>query len=89
MNFMRIATAAVVAWVVSIAIGFFVNTVLLADLMLANAAAMRPEGDLMGNLPFGFVFLLVGFFAFAYAYAKGYEGGTASSKAFASACWRR
>lgn len=32
MNFTRIATAAVVSWVVSIAIGFFVNTVLLANL---------------------------------------------------------
>lgn len=75
MNFPRVAAAAVVAWVVSIALGFFINTVLLADLTLANAAAMRPEAQIMGLLPVGFVFLLVGFFAFAYAYAKGYEGG--------------
>ena len=76
MNFPRVATAAVVAWIVSIGIGFFVNSVLLADLTRANAAALRPEAEMMGNLPVGFVFLLVGFFAFAYAYAKGYEGGS-------------
>jgi len=75
MNFARIAAAAVIAWIVSLAIGFFVNTVLLADLALANTPPMRPEADLMGLLPLGFVFLLIGFFAFAYAYAKGYEGG--------------
>ena len=68
------SAAALVAWIASIAIGFFVNEVLLADLTLANAAAMRPEAELMANLPLGFALLLVGFFAFAYAYAKGYEG---------------
>ncbi|MBI4264879.1 MAG: hypothetical protein HY657_10930 [Acidobacteria bacterium] len=76
MNFARIAAAAVVAWIASIAVGFFVNTVLLADLALANTPPMRQEAELMGLLPVGFVFLLVGFFAFAYAYAKGYEGGS-------------
>jgi len=75
MNFARVAAAAVVAWIVSIGIGFFVNEVLLADLVVANAAAMRPEADLSANLPLGFAFLLLGFFAFAYAYARGYEGG--------------
>lgn len=75
MNFARLAAAAVVAWIVSIGIGFFVNTVLLADLALANTPPMRPEAAITGLLPLGFVFLLLGFFAFAYAYAKGYEGG--------------
>lgn len=75
MNFARVAAAAVVAWIVSIGIGFFVNTVLLADLALANTPPMRQEAELMGLLPVGFVFLLLGFFAFAYAYARGYEGG--------------
>ena len=42
MNFGRLAIAAVVAWIVSIPVGF----------------------------------LLVGFFAFAYAYARGFEGGS-------------
>jgi hypothetical protein len=76
MNLARVATAAVVAWIVSIAVGFFVNDVLLAGLNAANQAAMRPESELMAKLPLGFVFLLLGFFAFAYMYAKGYEGGS-------------
>jgi hypothetical protein len=75
MNYARIVTAAVVAWVVSIGIGFLVNEVLLRDLILANAAAMRPQEEMVAKLPLGFAFLLVGFLAFAYAYAKGYEGG--------------
>ena len=74
MNFARIAAAAVVAWIAWLAIGFFVNTILLVDLAQANAAAMRPEADLNARLPIGFGVGLLGFFAFAYAYAKGYEG---------------
>src|SRR5688572_18044506 len=76
MNYARVAVAAVVAWIVSLVIGFVVNTVLLADLAAANTPPMRAEAELMGLLPLGFVFVLVGFFAFAYAYAKGYEGGS-------------
>jgi hypothetical protein len=76
MNYARVAAAAVVAFVVSMGVGFFVNEILLADVYMANAAAMRSEEALAGNLPVGFVVLLLGFFAFAYAYAKGYEGGT-------------
>jgi hypothetical protein len=75
MNFGRIAAAAVVAWIVSLGVGFVVNDVLLAGIAAANVSVMRPEAQLMANLPIGFAFLLVGFFAFAYAYAKGYEGG--------------
>jgi len=75
MNYSRVVAAAVVAFVVSMGLGFFVNEVLLANVYLANAAAMRTEEAMMGTLPVGFVFLLVGFLAFAWAYAKGYEGG--------------
>jgi hypothetical protein len=75
MNIARVVAAAVVAWIVSLGIGFFVNTVLLADLALANTPPMRPEAEITGMLPMGFGFLLAGFLAFAYAYAKGYEGG--------------
>jgi hypothetical protein len=76
MNYARIATAAVVAWIVCLPVGFVVNDYLLAGVYAPNAAAMRPEAEMTANLPLGFVFLLIGFFAFAYAYAKGYEGGT-------------
>jgi hypothetical protein len=76
MNLARVAAAAVVAWIVSIVVGYVVNTYLFAGLNQANQAVMRPEADLMAKLPLGFVFLLLGFFAFAYMYAKGYEGGS-------------
>lgn len=75
MNFTRVATAAVAAWVVSIPVEYVVNEIVLKDLFTANAAAYRAEEAIMANLPLGFGFMLIGFFAFAYAYAKGYEGG--------------
>jgi hypothetical protein len=73
MNFARIAAAAVVAWVVAGIIGYLVNGILLAD-MFAQQPIYRAEADMNARLPVGFLFSLVGFFAFAYAYAKGYEG---------------
>jgi hypothetical protein len=75
MNWSRFALAAGVAWVASLIIGYVVNEILLADLYAANAAQFRNEGDLNAGLPLGFAFMLVGFLAFTYAYAKGYEGG--------------
>ncbi len=75
MNLARVAMAAVAAWVVYLGISFFVHTILLKDLYLQHLSAMRPEADQNAILPLGFFFALVGFFAFAYAYAKGYEGG--------------
>ena len=76
MNYARIALSAVVAFVVSIPVGFLVNDVLLKGLYDANRTVMRADAAVMANLPIGFVFLLIGFLAFAYAYAKGYEGGS-------------
>ena len=49
---------------------------ILADIYTAHRAVMRPEDQANAILPVGFVFALVGFFAFAYVYAKGYEGGS-------------
>jgi hypothetical protein len=76
MNLARVVAAAVVAWIVSLPVGYIVNTFLFAGLNQANQAVMRPGADLTAKLPLGFVFLLLGFFAFAYMYAKGYEGGS-------------
>ncbi len=76
MNFPRVAMAAVAAWVLSLPIGYLVNEVILKDVFAANAAALRPHDVVMSNLPMAYGFMLVGFFAFAYAYAKGYEGGS-------------
>lgn len=76
MNHTRLIVAAVVTWVVSLVVGFIVNDFLLAGVYAPNQAVLRPEADMTGKLPIGFVFLLLGFFAFAYMYAKGYEGGS-------------
>jgi len=75
MNFPRIAMAAVAAWIAAMGVGYLINDFVLADIYAVNQAAMRPEADLNARLPVGFGFLLVGYFAFAYAYAKGYEAG--------------
>jgi hypothetical protein len=74
MNFARVAAAAVVAWIVSIPVGYVANEIVLRGLFDANAAAFRPPQQLQANLPIGFGMMLVGFLAFSYAYAKGYEG---------------
>jgi hypothetical protein len=80
MNLTRVAAAAVAAWVVYLGVSFVVHTVLLQDLYQQHLTAMRPEADQNGILPIGFLFALVGFFAFAYTYAKGYEGGSGTQE---------
>jgi hypothetical protein len=75
MNLARVAVAAVVTWVVYLGVSFVVHTMILADIYMAHRPVMRPEDQANAILPIGFMFALVGFFAFSYAYAKGYEGG--------------
>ena len=72
MNYPRVALAAVVAWVVSVAVGYFVNSYLLMDLYAAHETVFRPQAEM--NLLLGFGAQLLAFFVFAYMYAKGYEG---------------
>jgi len=72
-NFGRVAAAALAAWVVYLAVSPLVNNVLLADLYAQHARVFRPQAEM--NVAFGLAAALVGFFVFAYAYAKGYEGG--------------
>jgi hypothetical protein len=72
MNYSRLALAAIVAWVASLVIGYAVNTYLLAEIYAAHAFLFRPESEM--NLSLGFGVQLLGFFVFAYMYAKGYEG---------------
>jgi hypothetical protein len=76
MNFPRVALAAVASWVLYLGIGFLVHAVLLRDTYLQYVGVMRPEAQANAILPIAFGGALVGFFAFAYAYAKGYEGGS-------------
>jgi hypothetical protein len=72
-NFGRVAAAAVVAWIAYLLLSPVVNNVLLADLYAKHAAVFRPQAEM--NLVLGLGASLIGFFVFAYAYAKGYEGG--------------
>jgi hypothetical protein len=80
MNFARVALAAVVAWIVYLGVSFLVHAILLKDIYLQHASFMRPEAEQNAILPIGFGFALIGFFAFAYAYAKGYEGGSGAQE---------
>ena len=75
MNFPRVAMAALAAWAVYLGLSYLVHGLLLADIY-AQHADMRPPGEQQAILPFGLGFALVGFFAFSYAYAKGYEGSS-------------
>ena len=74
MNFGRVAAAAIAAWILYLGLSPLVNNVLLADLYARHASVFRPESEM--NLTFGLGATLIGFFVFAYAYAKGYEGGS-------------
>ena len=78
MNFGRVASAAVVAWIVYLGLSPLVNNVLLAELYAQHARVFRPAAEM--NLAFGLGAALIGFFVFAYAYAKGYEGGPGAAE---------
>jgi hypothetical protein len=73
-NFGRLAIAAVVAWLTYLGVSYLVNTFVLADLYAQHAHLFRAQADM--NVVLGFGATLVGFFAFAYAFAKGHEGGS-------------
>ena len=73
MNYGRIVLAALAAWLASIALGYLINDVWLANLYAANAWAFRRREDISKLLPIGLGAQLVAFVAFAHAYAKGYE----------------
>jgi hypothetical protein len=72
-NLGRLTAAAVVTWLVHIGLTTAVWSVLLPGVQSQNAAVLRAPGDM--NLVAGYAASLLGFFVFAYAYAKGYEGG--------------
>jgi putative flippase GtrA len=74
MNYGRIALAAVAAWIVSIGLGYLINNVWLLRLYQANAWAFRRTEEITPLLPLGFGLQLLAFCAFAYAYARGYDG---------------
>jgi hypothetical protein len=77
MNYARMVIAAIAAWIVSIGLGYLINNVWLLHVYQANAWAFRRAEDIAPLLPIGFGAQLVAFMAFAYAYAKGYDGAGA------------
>jgi hypothetical protein len=77
MNYGRIVLAALAAWIASIALGYLINDVWLANLYAANAWAFRHREDISRLLPIGLGAQLVAFFAFTFTYARGYEGSGA------------
>ena len=74
MDFGRLSAAALVGWLAHLALSALVWGSLLPDLFRQNAFLLRAPAEM--NLVAGYGASLVGFFVFAYAYAKGYEGGT-------------
>lgn len=75
MNLSRVAVAGFVAWLAFLAVGFFAHGVLMRDLYDAHQAFMRPAAEADARMPLAVGVTLIAFFAFAYTYAKGYEGG--------------
>ena len=47
---------------------------LLKNIYMQHASAMRPEAEANAILPLGFGFALLGFFAFAYLFARSCQG---------------
>jgi len=74
MNYPRIALAGFAAWLASIALGYLINDIWLFRLYQANAWAFRRPDDVAELVPIGLGAQLLACFAFAIAYAKGYEG---------------
>jgi hypothetical protein len=74
MNFPRVALAAITSWALYLGVSYLVHGVLLAALYTQHLDVMRPADERASILPLGFGVALIGFFAFSYAYAKGYEG---------------
>jgi hypothetical protein len=72
-NLGRVAASALVGWIVYLGVSPLANNLLLADLYARHAGVFRPQAEM--NLVVGLGATLAGFFVFAYAYAKGYEGG--------------
>ncbi len=77
MNFARVGLAALVGWAAYLALGFLIYGVMLDDAWasLAQAGVARSRATAAPLMPIGFGAGFLGVLAFAYTYAKGYEGG--------------
>ena len=77
MNYTRVGLAALAVWASYMAVGYLVHGVMLSDVWTAlhRDGAVRTEAMARTVIPVGFGLALPGSLVFAYAYAKGYEGG--------------
>jgi hypothetical protein len=77
MNFPRVLLAALAVWVLYLALGALIHGVMLADLwiVLQRQGLTRSPSTWGAYAPLGYALALPGALAFAYTYAKGYEGG--------------
>jgi hypothetical protein len=75
MNMSRVAAAAVVAWVVDGLYGFVVYGKALESEFNRYPGVFRSTEAVMGNMPLMLGGMLIAFFALAYIFAKGHEGG--------------
>jgi hypothetical protein len=75
MNHRRIAAAAGTAWLVSIPFGAFIHHGILGTIYAANAAAFRPDPEIVRRLPIGYAAQLIGFCIAAWMYARLHWGG--------------
>jgi hypothetical protein len=76
MNYMRIALAALAAWIAYFAMGGLVFGKLIADYYRPYTAVYRSQDAVMSRFPVGIVGMLVAMLVLAAMYAKGYEGGS-------------
>ena len=70
MNHRRIAAATATVWLVSIPLGAVIHHGGLGSVYAANAAAFRPDADVVQRLPIGYAVEVLGFWAAAVLYAK-------------------
>jgi hypothetical protein len=74
MTHRRTAAAAATAWLVSIPLGAFVHHGIFGVVYAANAAAFRPDPEIIRRLPIGYAAQLIGFWIAAWMYGRLYTG---------------
>jgi hypothetical protein len=86
MSYRRIAAAAVTVWIVSIPFGALIHHGVLGGVYAANAAAFRPDADIVRRLPIGYAVQLLGFFGAAFLYAETSPRPSGIVEEFVSEC---
>jgi len=83
MSLRRIAVPALVAWLVDSIYGYVVFGVMLdSEFALYRPTVFRSTEAMNSMLPLMFVSSLIGFFAIAYIFAKGHDGGSGVKEGF-------